>query len=197
MPEPTEQKPATRRKKAWTFLRMFRWAFYGIFSALFLFMAVCVIVGIAANITERYPELEITHAGGEGSGTDLSQNELRDCWQALVRMRAEDLEQVQQALTGQMSRDAFLRQYKDWDRDWRKRFEKLGLVCRMTTPAPDAPHSLLGLAEIYRRLDDLHKNHVRLVKRYVTENARPLKEIRELLERTDQHIGLGLDQASD
>lgn len=196
MPDSAPQTEPTRRKKAWTFLRMFRWAFYLTFGGLILFMAVCAFVGIVANITERYPELEITHAD-PASAADLSQNQLHECWQALERMRTEDLEQVQEAFTGQLDRDAFLRQYKDWDRQWRKQFEKLGLSCRLTALGPDGRHSLRGLAEIYRRVDDLHKVHQRLVRRYVTENARHLMEIRELLDRTEQHIGLGLDQTPE
>jgi len=196
MSEPPARDQPVRRKKAWTFLRMFRWAFYLTFSGLFLFMAVCVIVGITANITERYPELEITHAD-HATAADLSQAQLRECWQALTRMRTDDMERIQAAFTGQLDRDAFLRQYKRWDREWRKRFEKLGLSCRLTAMDSEGQHSLRGLAEIYRRLDDLHKYHRRLVQRYVTENARTLREMRELFSRTDEDIGLGLDQTPD
>lgn len=181
------------RKKAWTFLRVFRWAVYFTFAALMLFMAVCVAIGIVANISEQYPELEATH---QPSGDEaLDQVKLAECREALERMRREDLDKVQAALTGDQDRDAFLAEHREWDRQWRTRFEKLGLSCRLTQYEVHSQATLDQLAEIYRRLDGLHKDHFRLVRRYVTEQARPLREIRELFGRTAEQIDLARDAA--
>jgi len=173
---------------------MFRWTVYTTFMALMLFMAVCISVGILANISERYPELEVPDARPESLG-DISALQLENCREALLRMRQEDLHQTRAALTGELGRDAFLRQYRTWSRDWRKQFEKLGVSCRLTENRYDGHTTLGSLAQIYRRLDAIHKNHERLVKRYVTENASPLREVKELFERTGQRIDLSGDQA--
>jgi len=182
------QNPRPRRAKAWTFLRMFRWAVYIVFAALMLFLAVCVAVGIAANITERYPELEVTH--GAGDRVDLGAIQLRDCREALQRMRQEDLAQIQLAFSGELERHAFWRQYRRWDRQWRTRLEKLGVSCQLTAVGEDAPAVQRSLAGVYRRLDQLHRSHRSLVKGYITENARPLHEMRELLHRSRDQLGM-------
>jgi hypothetical protein len=172
---------------------MFRWAVYFTFAALMLFLAVCVAVGIVANISEQYPELEVTHQ--PAAAEELDQVKLQECREALARMRRDDLTQTQTAFTGDQERDAFLASYREWERQWRTRFEKLGLSCRLTGAGRHDQTTVEELSEIYRRLDSLHRDHARLVQRYVTEQARPLREIRELLERTQVKIDLARDSA--
>ena len=148
-----------------------------------------ITVGILSNITERYPELEVPSARPELLG-DISALQLKDCREALLRMRLEDLDQTRAALTGELGRDDFLNQYRVWSGTWRKQFEMLGVSCRLTENRYEGHPMLDSLAQIYRRLDSIHENHKRLVKRYVTENAGPLREVKELFERTGQHIDL-------
>lgn len=190
------EKPSQRKKKAWTFLRMVRWSIYSSFMALVLFLGVCVIVGIAGNLTERYPELELP-SERPASGEQFSTQQLSDCREALLRMYGEDLEHTQAAFTSGEERHTFLREYKVWGREWRKQFEKLGVSCRFTEFHYEGNSTLGSMAEIYRRLDDLHKYHQRLTRRYMTENARVQREIRELFEMTGREIDLALKETGD
>ena len=154
-----------------------------------LFLAICVAVGIIANITERYPELEVPTTR-PSSLASLSKLQMADCREALLRMRAEDLQQTQSAFTGVLDRDDFWRNYRRWQKQWRKRFEKLGISCRLTEYRYEGHATLGSLAEIYRRIDSRHKDHHRLVKGYITTNAQTLREIRELFERTERQLHL-------
>jgi hypothetical protein len=114
--------------------------------------------------------------------------QLRGCLQVLLRMRAEDLEQVQAAFTGELARDVFLARHKAWERDWRRRYDDLGLSCRLTGARPPGQPTLDSLSELYRRLDYIQAQHSLLVRRYLTQNARTLQEIRELGERADAQL---------
>ena len=97
------------RKKAWTFLRIFRWGVYLAFAGFMAFMAVCVMVGILANITEEYPELELPAISSEHREA-LTAQQIRDCREALQRMRSEDLDHLQAAFHGEQDRDGFLKE---------------------------------------------------------------------------------------
>jgi hypothetical protein len=185
----TPTAPSARRKKAWTFLRIFRWAVYATVTAFMLFLAICVAVGIIANITERYPELAVPTTRPKSLAA-LSKLQLVDCREALLRMRAEDLQQTQSAFTGDQNRDEFWRSYRQWQKQWRKSFENLSISCRLTEYRYEGHATLGSLAEIYRRIDSRHKAHSRLVKGYITSNAQTLREIRELFERTDRQLHL-------
>ena len=157
------------------------------------FLAVCVAVGILANITKPYPELSLPSSSDEEQGP-LSLQQLNHCLEALQRMRDEDLQKTRSSFEGSLARDVFLKQYKTWYRQWRKRFEKLGISCQLTDFHKNQSLTLTNLAEIYRRLDQVHKHHVRLVKKYATENTRVIREIHELFDRAEQRIVLGEHQ---
>ncbi len=193
---PEEPAPATartraelraeRRRRRWAFVRKFRWTIYIAFISFMVFMSVCAILGVAANLDESYPELDLPT--GLASGPVLDPLQLRSCFQALLRMRAEELGQVQAAFTGELDRDAFLSRHRAWDRDWRRRFDDLGLSCRLTGARPPGQPTLDTLAELYRRVDYIQAQHSLLVRRYLTQNARTLMEIRELGERAGAQL---------
>jgi hypothetical protein len=114
--------------------------------------------------------------------------QLRDCLTALEQMRTELQERVQSALSGAEERDIQLAGWKQWSRDWRKRFEKLGFSCRLTEYSYDKNPALGYMAEIYSLIDYFQRRHTRMVRRFITENARPLKKMRELLARVREKI---------
>jgi hypothetical protein len=181
------ERRAERRRRRWEFVRKFRWTIYIAFISFMVFMSVCAILGVALNLDERYPELDLP-TGETSSVPALDPLQLRSCLQALLRMRAEELEQVQGAFTGELDRDAFLARYKGWERDWRARFDGLGLSCRLTGARMRDQPILDSLAELYRRMDYIQAQHSLLVRRYLTQNARTMKEIRELGERAGQQL---------
>jgi hypothetical protein len=163
-------------------LRLIRWTLYSSFVAFMGFVAICVLVGVVANLNERHPELNLPGNAPE-SLSSLSSLQLQDCLEALHRMRVEQQEHIQEAFTGEKDRDSYLREYQTWSKDWRKRFEKLGITCGLTEVRYDGHPTLGTMAEIYRRLEQFQKGDTRLVKRYVTENQGILSETRLLFER--------------
>ncbi|HOX47056.1 MAG TPA: hypothetical protein PK668_25900 [Myxococcota bacterium] len=181
------ERRAERRRRRGEFVHKFRWAIYIAFISFMVFMAVCIILGVALNLDERYPELDLP-TGAASAGPALDPLQLRSCLQALLRMRDEELSQVQGAFTGLLDRDAFLARHKAWERDWRARFDGLGLSCRLTGARPPGQPILDTLAELYRRLDYIQAQHSLLVRRYLTQNARTMKEIRELGERAGSQL---------
>jgi hypothetical protein len=175
------------KKKKWTFLRKFRWAVYLVFIAFMVFVAVCLAVGIISNLKWRHADLDIPVDRPEAL-SDLGTLQLRDCLSALETMRGELQEHVQQSMTGTMTRDEVLSEWKTWSRQWRKRFEKLGISCRLTEVRYDEHQTLGLLAEIYRLLDYFHRLHTRLVRRFATENAQELYQMQDLFLRARQQI---------
>jgi hypothetical protein len=177
---------ATPSKK-WTFVRKFRWAVFLVFIAFMVFVAVCLAVGIVSNLRWRHDDLDVPIDRPE-SLSDFSSLELRDCLTALEQMRAELWERVHQALRLEGERDALIAEWKRWSKDWRARFERLGMSCRLTEFRYER-HPTLGLmAEIYSLLDYFQRRHMRLVKGYTLENARPMKRLRELFTRVRKNI---------
>ncbi len=160
---------------------------YLVFIASMVFVVACVAIGISSNLSWRYRDLDVPIDRPE-SLSDLDPLQLRDCLTALERMHNELVEQVHRALTGAEERDLFLARWKKWSKDWRKRFEKLGVSCRLTEYRYEN-HPALGLqAEIYRLLEYFQRYHDRQVKRFATENARPLRELRHLFNRAKTKI---------
>lgn len=190
-PDSSDAGREQRRLRRGRFLKVFRWTIYTVFSALMVFLASAVTVGIVTNIDEPYPEIEIPEAL-RGRQTELSLVDLRGCREALTRMRAEDLERAQAGLEGVLDRDRFLAQYRQWAMGFEQRFERLGIACRLTQFGQESHPAHAILREIYRRLDDLHHRHLVLIRRFVTENGRTLNEIRGLLAQAE----LDLDHAA-
>ncbi len=183
-----EAAPKKPRRKVWTFLRMFRWAVYIFFASLMLFTAVCVATGVISNLSERFPELTVQNANQhQGKITDLA---LRDCRDALGRMRQEDLKETTKVFTGKTQRDEFLRKYRTWSRDWRKRFEKLGINCHITSDLQSFNSMQQRLAIVYQKVDELHRYHTRLVKKYITQNSLRLKQIHQLMKQLENMEGM-------
>ncbi len=182
-----ESKPKFSGKKKWTFLRKFRWTVYGVFIAGMVFVAACLVVGIVTNLRYRYSDLDIPVDRPE-SLEDLGSLELRDCLTALETLRNELQQNVQRALGGAVDRDALLKGWKAWSRRWRRRFEKLGVSCRLTEYRYDDHPTLGVLAGIYRLLDRFQRHHTRLVKSFVIEHARDLKEMHVLFDRARRKI---------
>lgn len=175
------------KKKKWTFLKKFRWAVYLVFIAFMVFVAVCLAVGIISNLKWRHADLDVPVDRPEAL-SDLGTLQLRDCLSALDTLRGELQEHVQQAMTGTMTREEVLSGWKIWSRQWRKRFEKLGISCRLTE-IHYGKHKTLGLlAEIYRLLDYFHRLHTRLVRRFATENAQTLYQMQDLFQRARRQI---------
>lgn len=185
MPETNSAAPVAKRK--WTFLRKFRWAVYIVFIAMLLFLIVCVAVGIISNLHERYRDLDIPVEPPE-SLSDLGSLQLRDCLTALEKLAQEQVEMGQDAFTGDLERDAFLSRWKAWSLDWRRRFESLGFSCRLTEYRYETHPTLGLLAEIYRRLDEIHRVFGRTVGRFVSENGQTLYEASQLMNRARQMI---------
>lgn len=175
------------KKKKWTFLRKFRWAVYLVFIAFMAFVAICLAVGIITNLKWRHADLDIPVDRPE-TLSDLGTLQLRDCLSALESMRGELQEHVQQSMTGTMTRDEVLSEWKVWSRQWRMRFEKLGISCRLTE-VHYGEHKILSLlSEIYRLLDYFHRLNTRLVRRFATENAQELYQMQDLFLRARQQI---------
>jgi hypothetical protein len=185
VPEPESTTPPKKRR--WTFLRKFRWTVYIVFIALMAFMAVCTIAGIVGNLHERYRDLDIPVDRPE-SLSDLGSLQLRDCLTALKILDAEQQAMAQKSFTGELERDAFLSQWKDWSADWRRRFETLGVSCRLTEYRYDEHPTLGTLAGIYRRLEELHKVYTTVVRQFVMQNARMLSETRSLFSESKNMI---------
>jgi len=135
----------------------------------------------------RYSDLDIPVDRPE-SLEDLGSLELRDCLTALETLRNELQQNVQRALGGAVDRDALLKGWKAWSRRWRRRFEKLGVSCRLTEYRYDDHPTLGVLAGIYRLLDRFQRHHTRLVKSFVIEHARDLKEMHVLFDRARRKI---------
>jgi hypothetical protein len=183
-----ESRASSRlKKKKWTFLKKFRWTVYLVFIAFMVFVAVCLAVGIVSNLKWRHADLDVPVDRPEAL-SDLGTLQLRDCLSALETMRGELQEHVQQAMTGTMTRDDVLSEWKTWSEQWRKRFEKLGISCRLTEIRYDKNKTLGLLAEIYRLLDYFHRLHTRLVRRFATENAQPLYQMQDLFQRARRQI---------
>ncbi|MBN2494589.1 MAG: hypothetical protein JXR96_08370 [Deltaproteobacteria bacterium] len=180
--EERKARRAARREKRRAFLRTFRWTVYTVFLVFMGFVAVCAITGIVTNIEQRHPELDIPVERPE-TLAELDTLALRDCLAALETLRAEQQDHVQKAFSAWKDRDSFLQEYAAWARPWRRRFEELGVSCRLTEYSYSGHPTVGTLAEIYRRLDLLHRQHERLVKRYVIENARTVTELNELVDR--------------
>jgi hypothetical protein len=178
-----ENKSSTK----WTFLRKFRWAVYSVFIAGMVFVAVCLFVGIVTNLRFRYSDLDIPVDRPE-SLEELGSLQLRDCLTALETLRNGLQRNVQRALGGAEDRDRLLRNWKKWSRNWRKRFERLGVSCRLTEYRYDDHPTLGVLAGIYRLLDRFQRHHTRLVKSFVLEHARELKEMHDLFDRARNKI---------
>ena len=160
---------------------------YLVFIAFMVFVAVCLAVGIITNLRWRHADLDIPVDRPE-TLSDLGTLQLRDCLSALETMRGELQEHVQQAMTGTMTREEVLSEWKTWSRQWRRRFEKLGISCRLTEVRYDE-HKTLGLmAEIYRLLDYFHRLHTRLARRFATENAQELYQMQDLFLRAQKQI---------
>jgi hypothetical protein len=177
---------AERRRRYRAFLHRFRWSVYLAFVTFLVFMTVCMIWGIVANLDERYPELELPVASRSGVQPDPLQ--LRACLRALEILGEEERAQVHAAFTGELDRETFLARHRGWDRDWRARFADLGLSCRLSGADLTGQPALANLAELYRRVDYIQGQHVVLVRRYLTQNASMLREIRELGERAQQML---------
>jgi len=176
---------AGQKKKS--FLSKFRWAIYFVFIAGMAFVAICLLVGITTNLRWRYSDLDIPVDRPE-SLEELGSLELRDCLSALSTLQKELQENVHRALGGAEDRDTLLKQWKIWSRQWRKRFENLGVSCRLTEYRYDKYPTLGLLAGIYRLLDYFQRHHTRLVKSFVLEHARPLKEMHDLFGRARKQI---------
>jgi hypothetical protein len=181
------QSNQSAEKKKWTFLRKFRWAVYCVFIAGMGFVAVCLIVGILSNLRWRYSDLDIP-VDRPDELAELGSLELRDCLTALETLNSELQDNLEKALAGAVDRETLLREWKEWSRQWRKRFEKLGISCRLTEYRYDEHPTLGLLAGIYRLLDSFQKHHTRLVKSFVLEHARSLYELHELFTRAQRQI---------
>jgi hypothetical protein len=160
---------------------------YLVFITFMVFVTICLVIGIISNLKWRYADLDIPVDRPEAL-SDLGTLQLRDCLSALETMRGELQEHVQQAMTGTMTRDEVLSGWKVWSRQWRKRFEKLGISCRLTEVRYDEHKTLGLLAEIYRLLDYFHRLHTRLVRRFAIENAQPLYQMQDLFQRARRQI---------
>lgn len=158
-----------------------------VFIALMVFFAVCMVVGVITNLRWRYDDIDLPVTRPE-SLDNLSPLELRDCMSALDQIHEELWQHLDHALVGAEGRDALLASWRGWSRDWRKRFEKLGVSCGLTEYRYEGAPILGLMSEIYHLLDYFHRQHTRLVKRYLTENARPLKTLHALFQRVEQEI---------
>lgn len=180
-------QPAKKKPKKWTFLRKVRIAFIVVFLGFMAFFAICVAFGVIANLHWRHPNLDVPIDRPE-SLSDLGPLELKDCLTGLRQMHDELQEKVRISLSGKTDRDPLIREWKSWSKDWRKRFEGLGVSCRLTeTHYKD--HPTLGLlADIYRLLDYFQNAHRKMVKRFITENARPLRQMNQLFSKVSDRL---------
>lgn len=176
-------KKFIKRKEKWTFLRKFRWTVYVVFIALMVFLAVCIIVGIATNIYDRYPDID-TPMDRPASLSDISLLQKRDCFLALETLHTELNNHIHYAYTSGQARDDLLAEWNLWSMAWRKKHETLGIVCRLTEFDYDQDPTMELLAEIYSRLDTVHLLQTRLTKRFATQYAQPLRELERLFEHT-------------
>jgi hypothetical protein len=176
-------KKFIKRKEKWTFLRKFRWTVYVIFIALMVFVTVCIVVGIATNIYDRYPDIN-TPMDRPASLSDISLIQKRDCFLALETLNTELNNHVHLAYTSGQDRSILLAEWKSWSEEWRKKYEALGSACRLTEFEYNQDPTMELLAEIYKRLDTLHLLQSRLTKRFITQYAQPLRELEQLIERT-------------
>lgn len=168
-------------------MRLFRGTIYVVFIALMVFFAVCMAVGIVSNLRWRHDDMDLPVNPPESSD-NFSPLELRDCMSALDRMHTELWHKLHDALLGTEGRDALLASWKTWSRSWRKRFEKLGVSCSLTEYRYEGNPILGSMSEIYHLLDYFQRQHTRLVKRYLTENARPLSTLHALFPRVERQI---------
>jgi hypothetical protein len=183
-----ENEPnSANSKRKWTFLRKFRAAVFGVFIAGMTFVAICLLVGITSNLRWRYSDLDIP-VDRPDKLSDLGSLELRDCMTALETLHTELQNNVTKALEGASDRAALLKQWKAWSKQWRMRFEKLGISCRLTEYRYDEHPTLGVLAGIYRLLDYFQHHHTRLIKTFVVEHARPLMELHDLFDRAHRAI---------
>jgi len=160
------------------FIRKIRITVTLLFFAFLLFTLACLVIGIASNLGSRYEDLDIP-INRPDSIEEFSPLQLRDCLTALEQMRNDLQLQVQSSMTGIDDRARALADWKAWSKQWRGRFEKLGISCRLTEYRNDRPiHH--DLSEIYRLLDYFHQLHSRYVQRFVTENAQPLGQMNHL-----------------
>lgn len=174
------------------FLYKFRWAMYLIFIALLLFIAVCLAVGIVSNLHWRYADLDIPVERPEAL-EEIRELRLRDCLAALESLHRDLARNVDLALDGAENRSELLRRWRQWNRDWRVSFERVGFSCRLTEMRYDRHPTLGVLAGIYRILDGQQMALDRMVRAFVLENARTLMELHQLLERARSDI----DQAGE
>jgi hypothetical protein len=182
-----------KRKKIWTFFQAIRWTVFIIFLALMSFLAICVIVGVAGNINRRYPEILLT--GQALPGQALDKQQMAECFEELQDLRRQEVEQVQAAFSEKINRDEFLNVFLLWGKKWSSRLEILGLKCKITGHVFPGQAIQANLAQIYRRLEDLHKGHQGLIRRYFANNSRLIREIGELFDRAQQSINPGAQPA--
>lgn len=180
----TAPQPPNRNR--WTFLRKFRWTVYSLFLALLVFVAVCTIVGVVTNLRERHLDLDVS-TRRPGTQNELSSLHLRDCLTALENLHTEQVQKVQEAFTGERDREAFLSDFRAWDRQWRQKFEKLGFSCRLTDGY--AWHAaLLVIAEAYRLVDEAHRYYSMEIRRFMLENGVELYKLHKLFEDAQRAI---------
>lgn len=159
---------------------------YSLFLALLVFVAVCTIVGVVTNLRERHLDLDVS-ARRPASQEELSSLHLRDCLTALENLHLEQAQKVQQAFTGEHEREAFLSDFRAWDRQWRQKFEKLGFSCRLTDGY--ARHeALLAVAEAYRLVDEAHRYYALEIRRFMLENGVELHKLQKLFEDAQRDI---------
>lgn len=181
------ERRAARKAARQAFLRSFRWAVYITFIVFMAFVGVCTIVGIVTNLREPHPELDIP-VTRPASLADLDSQDLNRCLQALTRLSAEEAQRVQAMFSPELNRDQFLSEYQVWAGLWRKRFEQLGMTCRLNENAYSGLPALGTMAQFYSRLDHRQRQHQRLVKRYALENGRTLQEMFDLLKRAEGQL---------
>jgi hypothetical protein len=183
----TNEKTAPVKKKKWTFLRKVRWAFISIYLAFMAFFAICVTVGIITNIHWRQPSLDIPSDRPE-SLSDIGPLELKNCLSELEKMHTEMQDQVLASMSGKNSRESTFQDYTKWSKDWRLRYEKLGISCRLNELQYRDHPSLGLLADIYRLIDYFQRTNTKFVKRFVTENAQPLQQMTALFAKAKDRL---------
>ncbi len=176
------ERRLARKTARQSFLRSFRWTVYIVFILFMGFVAVCTFIGIVTNLENQYPELDIP-VTRPARLADLDAQDLRSCLDALKRLSQEESSQVQAIFNPELDRDKFLGNYKAWAGPWRKRLDKLGMTCRLNENAYSGHHALGAMADFYRRLDHMQKQHQRLTRRYAMENGRTLRDMHELMQR--------------
>jgi hypothetical protein len=174
-------KKIIKKNRKWTFLRKFRWTIYLAFITLTVFVSVCIIIGIATNIHDRYPDINTPLERPE-SLSEIGLIQKRDCFLALETLHNELNDHVRLAYTNGNARDSILSDWNMWSIEWRKKYEALGSSCRLTEFQYDQHPTMGLLAEIYNRLDTMQLLQTRLVKRFITQYAQPLRELVQLIE---------------